>query len=68
VGTLNDGTIVTDSLKENGNEQKLITLGASMTYKCLELALQQLHQGDHAIVKCPSHLVFGSKPQTSPLT
>lgn len=40
MGTLNDGTIVTDSLKENGNEQKLITLGASMTYKCLELALQ----------------------------
>jgi hypothetical protein len=43
VGTLDDGTIVTDSLKENGNEQKIITLGASMTYKCIELALQQLH-------------------------
>jgi hypothetical protein len=39
-----------------------------MIYKCLDLAITQLHKGEKAIIKCPPHLAFGNKPETSPLT
>ena len=65
-GELEDGRVVTDSVQEFGKDVTL-TLGTDNTYKCLELALQQLHAGDQARVTCPSHLVFGNNVEISPL-
>lgn len=65
-GELEDGRVVTDSVQEFGKDVTL-TLGTDNTYKCLELALQQLHSGDKAKVTCPAHLVFGNNVEISPL-
>merc|ERR1711865_257630 len=65
-GELEDGRVVTDSVEEFGKDVTL-TLGTDNTYKCLELALQQLHAGDKATVTCPSNLVFGNNVMLSPI-
>lgn len=67
VGSLEDGRVVTDTQEEFGSENRTVTIGASMTYACLDYALLQLHSGDEVTVNCPSHLVFGKDDQLSPL-
>ena len=68
-GYTTDGKVVTDTTQEDFiNESKTFSLGSSNVWKCLELAIPQLSQGDKAKVSCPSYLVFGQNDQQSPLT
>jgi FK506-binding protein 1 len=67
VGTLNDGRVVTDSRAEPGGLPKIFTLGVSDVFKCWDLAITQLHQGDKATLHCPSFYAWGSSPNAAPL-
>jgi len=59
-GYLKDGRHITSSASEHGGEPKTFSLGASEVFKCWDLAITQLHQGDKAHLDCPSHYAYGT--------
>jgi len=59
-GALKDGRVVTDSHDEGDGRPKVFALGASEVFKCWDLALLQLKQGDRAKVHCPYYLAYGN--------
>lgn len=64
-----EGQVVTDTAQEDFiNESRTFPLGADNLWKCFDLAIPQLSQGDRVKLSCPSYLAFGQKDQTSPLT
>eukprot|EP00356_Strombidium_inclinatum_P008823 CAMPEP_0170479236 /NCGR_PEP_ID=MMETSP0208-20121228/545_1 /TAXON_ID=197538 /ORGANISM="Strombidium inclinatum, Strain S3" /LENGTH=319 /DNA_ID=CAMNT_0010751595 /DNA_START=8 /DNA_END=967 /DNA_ORIENTATION=+ len=66
-GTLTDGRIVTDSHSEGWGYPKHFAVGNAEVFKCWDLALPQLHMGDHATVTCPSYYAWGGAYTMSPL-
>lgn len=64
---LKDGRLVSDTRAEPGGLPKTFALGAHETFKCLDNALTQLHQGDHALISCPSFQVWGNAYTQAPL-
>ena len=67
VGALKDGRIVTDSRAEPGGRPKTFTLGDHQVFKCWDLAITQLHQGDKAHLDCPSHYAYGGAFTWAPI-
>jgi len=59
VGRLKDGRVVTESKGEGDQRPKTFTLGDHQVFKCWDLALTQLHQGDVATLDCPSFYAYG---------
>lgn len=57
---LKDGRMVADTTDQNDGRDTVISLGASETFKCFELALPQLKQGDAAKIHCPYDLAYGN--------
>jgi FKBP-type peptidyl-prolyl cis-trans isomerase len=45
----------------------IFTVGASQTFKCLDLAITQLKPGAKATIKCPSEFVYGGVATPAPL-
>lgn len=64
---LKDGRLVSDTRAEPGGLPKVFALGAHETFKCLDNAITQLHQGDHAHLDCPSFQVWGDAYTQAPL-
>lgn len=64
---LKDGRLVSDTRAEPGGLPKTFALGAHETFKCLDNAITQLHQGDHAHLDCPSFQVWGNAYTQAPL-
>lgn len=46
---------------------KEFSVGASQVFKCWDLALPQLHEGDKATLDCPSYYAWGDAYTQSPL-
>ena len=46
---------------------KEFSVGASQVFKCWDLVLPQLHQGDRATLDCPSYYAWGDAYTQSPL-
>lgn len=67
VAKLKDGRVVSDTRAEPGNLPKVFALGAHETFKCLDNAIPQLHQGDKANLSCPSFQVWGDAYTQAPL-
>jgi hypothetical protein len=67
VGRLMDGRVVTDSRAEPGGVPKTFALGASEVFKCWDLAIPQLHNGDHATISCPAAFAYGNAWTQAPL-
>lgn len=57
---LKDGRMVADTTDMGDGRDLVFSLGASETFKCLELASGQLKQGDKAKIKCPYDLAYGN--------
>lgn len=66
-GSLKDGRVITDSRTEPGGLPKTFSVGSNNVYKCWDLAIPQLHQGDKAHVSCPGSLVYGTSKVVAPL-
>lgn len=66
-GSLNDGRVVTDSHSEGLGYPKTFAVGNAEVFKCWDLVLPQLHQGDKATVSCPSYYAWGGAYTLSPL-
>jgi len=67
VGTLPDGRVVTDSRAEPGGLPKTFALGASEVFKCWDLAIPKLRQGDKATLHCPAFYAWGGAYTQAPL-
>jgi hypothetical protein len=67
VATLPDGRVVSDSRAEPGGLPKTFALGASEVFKCWDVAVPQLHEGDHATLHCPSFYAWGGAYTQAPL-
>jgi hypothetical protein len=67
VGTLPDGRVVTDSRAEPGGLPKTFALGASEVFRCWDLAIPKLVQGDKATLHCPSYYSWGGAYTQAPL-
>ena len=65
--TLPDGRLVGDSRQEPTGEPKRFIVGTSEVFKCWDLAIQKLHEGDTATLKCPSYLSWGAAFTQAPL-
>ena len=52
--------MVADTTDMNDGRDLVFSLGASETFKCLELAVGQMHQGDKAKIHCPYDLAYGN--------
>lgn len=68
VGTLTDGRVVTNSREEHWGYPKQFTIGENQVFKCWELAILKLKEGDKASIKCPAHYVWGGAHITSPFS
>jgi len=66
-GSLTDGRVVTDSHSEGWGYPKHFAVGNHEVFSCWDLALPQLHQGDHATLTCPSYYAWGGAYTLSPL-
>jgi hypothetical protein len=67
VGSLTDGRVVTDSRAEGNGRPVRFSIGRSDVFKCFDLGITQLHEGDKATLRCPSDLVWGGAYVQSPL-
>jgi FKBP-type peptidyl-prolyl cis-trans isomerase len=56
-GYLKDGRQILDTAEDG--QDKIFAVGASQTFKCLDLAITQMKAGAKAHVECPSDLVYG---------
>lgn len=43
------------------------SVGASEVFRCWDLVLPQLHEGDSATISCPSYYVYGDAYTQAPL-
>ena len=68
VGTLTDGRVVTNSREEHWGYPKQFTIGEHQVFKCWELAIVKLKEGDKAKISCPAHYVWGGAHITSPFS
>lgn len=57
---LKDGRQVESTADQGDGRDLVVSLGASETFKCFELALGQLKQGDKAKIRCPYDLAYGN--------
>lgn len=57
---LKDGRQVENTGDQGDGRDLVISLGASETFKCFELGLGQLKQGDKAKLHCPYDLAYGN--------
>lgn len=67
VGSLTDGRMITSSRDEEGGLPRTFALGAAEAFKCWDVAIPQLKQGDKAKVSCPADYVYGSAFTPAPL-
>ena len=66
-GHLMDGRMITDTRSEPGGMPKKFAQGVSEVFKCIDLAMTQLHKGDQARLTCPASLVYGGFEANAPL-
>ena len=59
-GYLKDGRKVTDSTDQEDGRPLTFAVGASEVFKCWDLAITQLHQGDKVKIRCPYDLAYGN--------
>ena len=67
-GTLIDGREVTNSREEHWGYPKMFTIGSQQVFKCWELAIVKLREGDKATLNCPAHYTWGGAHVISPIT
>jgi FKBP-type peptidyl-prolyl cis-trans isomerase len=67
VGSLPDGRVVTDSRAEPGGLPRTFALGASEVFRCWDLAIPKLHEGDKATLHCPAFYAWGGAYTQAPL-
>jgi len=65
--SLKDGRVVSDSRAEPGGRPKTFAVGASEVFKCWDLGVQELKQGEKAVLHCPSYLSWGGAYTQAPL-
>ena len=60
---------VSDTRLNPGTDKQPVNflLGASDTFKCLDLGIQKLHKGDNATLSCPSFYAWGGARTEAPL-
>lgn len=63
---LTNGQQVMDSQAVDGKDL-IFSVGASQTFKCLDLAITQLKPGASAKIHCPSEFVYGGASVQAPL-